>query len=286
VKKNILVLAFVINTVYTGYAGSNPFPFFDFSNIEFLVGIKGGINFTTPLILNRYSVFENTSDNASTQFKTYGKWFKNIGNQFGILLIARFGETNYLMLQPALTTHVIKYTGLYEWQNASNPNESSNLTYMHKQSLKYLEIPIIYRKEMGQQTLRPYLQGGAFYGLLQNATQNVDIAETMTIGQTTNEISGGNRSGSSTSQFIRTHIGVMAGAGLAYHFNSVIVCLDGLYKLGLNNITNEKNRYTNQPIVGDTFDVPDDISLNALMVSVNIIFKIGNPNKKRALKCP
>lgn len=286
VKKTILFISLITSLFFHGYAGSHYFPAFNFNNIEFLIGIKGGINLSNPLVLNRFSVFENANDNSLPPFKTYNTFVKNIGTQFGILLVARFKETNYLMLQPGITTHVIRYTELHEWQGTSGSNEQSSLTYRHKQTLRYFEMPVIFRKELSTQTFRPYVQGGVFYGLQQSAVQYTDISETITNGQNAIVISGGTRSGSITDQYIKSHLGLMGGAGIAYHLNSVIICLDGLYKFGLHNITNEQNRYANQSLVGDTFDVPDDINLNALMISVNIIFKIGDSNRKKALKCP
>lgn len=94
-------------------------------------------------------------------------------------------------------------------------------------------------------------------------------------------------SGSVTSQYLASHLGIIGGGGIAYKLEYVMLGLDLQYKRGLNNITNKANRFSNQSLLGDTFDVPDDIGLHAWMISINVIFNLGlNKPAKSALKCP
>ena len=253
----------------------------------FYLGLRGGINFATPTILNRYSVFTPTSTADPGDYKKYGPWYKNIGSQYGLIVMLQLSEINYLVLQPSFSTHNFKYTGTYLWSDPQNASNSIQLVYKHTQGLKYAEFPLLFRQDLSSGNFRPYVQVGGFYSYLQGAMQNINISETMTGNQASNQIPEGNRSGSVTEQFIHTHLGLIAGGGVSYKFDFAMVGLDLQYKKGLHNITNESTRYNNQSLLGDTFDVPDDINLNAWMISLNIIFTLKN-NKpaRRALNCP
>jgi len=258
-----------------------------FSNITFSLGLRGGINFATPHVLSQYSLFSNTSTTASPDFKSYAKWYKNLGSQYGIILMAQLSDRTYITIQPSISTHNFKYTGSYTWVNPKDVSQTTTLTYEHVNSLKYAEFPLLIRQDLTGSRFRPYVQAGGFYSFLQSGMQNANLTEIMGSGQFNNQIPEGARSGSVSSQYIRTHLGIIAGGGLAYKLEFAMIGLDLQYKRGLHNITNKANRYTNQSILGDTFDVPDDISLYAWMVSINVIFNLGlNKPVKSALKCP
>ena len=257
------------------------------SDVKFLLGLRGGINFSDPLVLNSYSIFSNTSASVSPNFKKYGKWYKNTGSQYGIVAMMQFKERTYVSLQPSISTHNFKYTGTYSWLNPQNVSESATLIYHHVQSLKYAEFPLLIRQDLTSSRLRPYVQAGGFYSFLQTGMQNISLTEEITSNQAPNQIPEGTRSGSVSDQFISTHLGLIAGGGVAYKLEWVMLGLDVQYKRGLHNITNKANRYSNQSLLGDTFDVPDDISINAWMISVNVVFSLGfNKPAKGALKCP
>jgi hypothetical protein len=145
---------------------------------------------------------------------------------------------------------------------------------------------VVYRRDLFKRTIRPYLQLGGYYSFLQSAGQTSSLTEQFTIGQVVSEIPEGNPSSNTSNSFIRTNLGVVGGGGISYSLEYATLCLDVLYKKGLHNITSEQNRYANQTLIGNTFDVQDDIKINALVISLNIIFSIGNNGKKRSLPCP
>jgi len=273
--------------VMSSYGSASPPGSAGKNNIKFLLGLRGGINFTAPFVLNRYSIFSNTSPTLSPDFKTYDKWYKNLGSQYGLIAMIQLREKTYITLQPSLATHNFNYTGRYTWVNPQDVSENTTMTFHHKQSLKYAEFPLLFRQDLTAARFRPYLQGGGFYSLLQSGMQDIAVTEQVNSSLVVNQIPEGNRSGSVSDQVIHTYLGLIAGGGLAYTFDFAMIGLDLQYKGGLYNITNKANRYSNQSLLGDTFDVPDDLSLYAWMVSFNVVFSLGlNKPAKGALKCP
>ena len=239
------------------------------------------------MLLQSYSLFSTTSSSTTANTKSYGKWYKNLGSQYGLIAMAQLSERLYVSIQPSIATHNFKYTGTYAWLNPQNTGEKTTLVYGHVQSLKYAEFPIVVREDITKGEFTPYVQAGAFYSFLQSGVQNVALTEVIGNGFTSNQVPEGTRSGSVTSQYIHTYLGLIVGGGISRKFDWAMVGLDLQYKRGLHNITNKANRYNNQSLLGDTFDVPDDISLNAWMISINVIFSLkGNKPEKGPVKCP
>lgn len=286
--KRIILFFICLNVAYTA-AKSSPLPqgTEKKGKISFLLGLRGGINFAQPQVLTHYTLFANTSSGDVPASKSYTTLFRNLGSQFGIIAMLQLTDRTYITLQPSITTHNFTYSTSYTWINPKDVSQTTSLAYKHENSLKYTEFPLLLRQDLTGTRMRPYVQVGGFYSLLQGGMQTTVLSENNSIGQVSTQIPEGTRSGSVSDQYIRSHLGLIAGAGVSYKLEFAMIGLDLQYKRGMHNITNTSNRYNNQSLQGDTFDVPDDISLHALMISVNVIFSLGmNKPAKSALKCP
>jgi hypothetical protein len=63
----------------------------------------------------------------------------------------------------------------------------------------------------------------------------------------------------------------MGGAGGSYQMGNVRLTLDVTYMQGMANITNVKNRFSNDHLAG-IGDAQDDIKLNNVVISAGVLF--------------
>ncbi len=66
------------------------------------------------------------------------------------------------------------------------------------------------------------------------------------------------------------------------------------YYISLHNIVNESARYSNQQSVGSSYNVPDNLKLDNLVINIGVLFRInsssgnqgGGRGKGSAVECP
>src|SRR6266498_5296127 len=92
---------------------------------KFLLGLRGGINFTQTQVLMQYTLFSNTSAGDVPASKSYATLFHNMGSQFGIIAVLQLTDRAYLSLQPSVSTYNFTYSTTYTW---INPRDVSQTT--------------------------------------------------------------------------------------------------------------------------------------------------------------
>ena len=240
---------------------------------RFIVGFKGGINFSSVRLINSYSVFGSTSTEKSCAglFKNPGEY--NVNSHLS------------LSIQPTFYTYSFKYDNRLEWIDASNENNRLVAEYLHRQNLKYIEIPVFIHYKFSTGTFFQYVQGGLFYEFLSGANQEIDMRQTLYTLDDTEPLNSDNIAGDASSLYIHSKIGVLAGIGAGYNFGFITLTLDVNYHYNFNNLVNEINRYNNQQFSGHAYDVPDDFSLTHFVFNLSLKFPLLQPNWYKSLKC-
>ena len=67
--------------------------------------------------------------------------------------------------------------------------------------------------------------------------------------------------------------GVLGGAGVHYDPDNIRLTFDILYRYGLHNVVNRKNRFSENRLVG-VGDVLDDLSLRNISINLGVLFPL------------
>ncbi len=270
------ILIFFFVSSHAAYPGNSFFLYPKIGNTDskILVGFKGGINFTQPVPITRYSLI-SANNPSETGIKNYKSLISNIGYQYGFVVVYNITDNIALSFQPGFSQYAYSYTNNYTWTDNTNPVNQIDLTYDSKHLLHYMEFPLIIQYSYDFGPVKPYLQGGIQYGMVQNATAKVSTQ--MIQRSLTGDIplNVDDNTGDVSSWYIRSRFALIAGVGVRYDFDAVLLALDANYIFGLNNIVNESERYSIQNFSGSSYDIPDDINLHNIVLNVSLLFPIN-----------
>jgi hypothetical protein len=262
---------------------------------DFWVGFKGGINFSTVFPTKRFSVLQ--SIDGTEPFagrKKYEPFLRNPGYQYGFIGMARITGSVLVGIEPAFSSYSFQYSGMSEWSDAAHPDNRLVIENKFTDRLKYFEIPVVIRYELGSGQVRPFVTGGLFYAMLTGANGNVRSATTQYINGTEIELDNNSYTGEISGSYIKTRLAVFPGAGFFADFSFATLFAEADYYISLHNIVNEAERYSNQQVTGGSYNVPDNLSFNNLVINVGILFNInrneksggGGKGKGSAVPCP
>lgn len=240
-----------------------------FLDKQWWIGLKVGPNLTKATPDTRYSILTPTNYALALTDKAYDG-FKQLGSQATLEITFNYKGFGF-SFQPTYRLSRFSYTNEFTWDNPENASEMLQLKYEHEQKVDYADLPLIVKYDITGNTLRPYVQAGVFYSMLVNANKTVEISGTDTGSGGTNELSSEPVIVGAKDLFYKGYWGVIAGAGLHYNMGNVRLVLDASYRIGMSNITNTENRFTNDRLagIGDAFD---DMKIDNVIISVGCLF--------------
>ncbi len=270
--------------------------FFRGSNdLSFKVGIKGGINFTAVIPLDRFSVLQpiQTIDETSDE-KDYAAFYRNLGYQYGFIGMVQIGKALSISLEPTFSNYTLKYEAASTWTDASNPSNRIVINTNYADKLRYFEIPLVLRYQLGSQQIRPYLAAGFSYGMLTGASGNVESSTVQYINNIEIPVENSSYEGDIANNFINTRLVTFPGAGIMTEFSFATLFIEADYYFTLHNVTDESSRYSNQQAVGGYYNVPDNLKPDNLVINLGILFNINRASLKggqgkgkgSAVECP
>lgn len=237
------------------------------------IGIKVGANFSAPRAGNAFDVFSFTTepfaDNAETRYEQY----KTAGYQFGFT--AGFEFLPYLSanIEPVFINYRYSYAVNYYWASVEDQTKNVSINYEHQNQLQYIEVPFTLKFELLHNKVKPYLQGGIYWGILLNATK--DVTESLTDNASGNAIFETHHyAGNVKTLYESSQWGVVAGAGCTYNVGNARVGLQLNYKIGMKNIANAGTRFEDSQFVSGTFDAHDDLTLDNIALSMIVIMPL------------
>jgi hypothetical protein len=241
-----------------------------FADTQLWLGLKGGINYGKAVPTERYAVFTSTvSQDLNKDYeKSYDAFGQN-GYQFGMIFNFNFLKYLSLSFQPEYQSFKFGYTNKYIWSGTNN--NAVQLNQHHRFTLNYVELPLVVRFDFMRKRFRPYLQAGGFYRTLTKADKNVDYTSLDKASGAQNPIENTYPTVGANDLFIKSNLGLLGGIGVNYDLGNVRLGLDAFYKIGMTNITNEKNRFSDDRLtsIGDT---PDGMKVQNISVSFSVIF--------------
>jgi hypothetical protein len=248
----------------------NPGAPMPFADSQMWLGLKGGVNTAKVVPSKRYAVFESTqSAEANKDFNKEYDSFGQLNFQFGLVATYSFNRFLSLSLQPTYSNLYFVYRNQYKW--AGQANNYVELKQNHRFQLTYLEVPLLVKIDLLHSRFRPYIQGGAFYGRMIKAEKFITTTSLDNASGAVNPLENTTPNIGARDLFIRSNWGWLGGAGFSYDIGNVRVSLEGIYKMGQNNITNEKNRYTVDQLTS-VGDVMDSMKLRNIECYVTVLF--------------
>ncbi|HLO60237.1 MAG TPA: hypothetical protein VK179_15915 [Bacteroidales bacterium] len=262
---------------------------------DFWIGFKGGINFSTVIPAKRFSVLQPSGGMEPTAGrKNYKPFYRNPGYQYGFVGLVRITRSLLIGIEPTFSSYTFKYTSFLQWTDAANPGNRLEIESNFTDRLKYFEIPLEIRYELGSGQIRPFLAGGFFYSLLTGANGNISSVTTQYINETGIELDNNSTTGENSGSYIKTRLAAFPGAGFFADLSWVTLFAEADYFISLHNIVNESKRYSNQQNAGGSYNVPDNLVFNNLVINVGVLFNInqnlksggGGKGKGSAVPCP
>jgi len=237
---------------------------------QFWLGFKGGINLSQPDPIKRYSVMSATNYSSSNLDKTYNS-FKDVGSQATMEITFQFRNLS-ISTQPTYSHYVISYYSQFEWTNTLDPAQSLTQKYSQSQGLDYVTLPLIAKYDLVGNTLKGYVHAGIYYSFLTNALKTVTVSGVDLASGSVNNLSSQPLI-VGTKDLFTNYWGLMGGIGGSYQMGNVKLVLETSYMHGMSNITNVKNRFSNDQLAG-IGDAQDDLKLNNIVISAGVLFPL------------
>jgi hypothetical protein len=254
------------------------------NNINLIVGLRGGINFTQPLVMDHFEVIQG-NDPAVAYNKDYSPLFVNPGYHYAFVFMVYLKKTLSLSFEPAMASYRYKYRLSTDWTSGGDPTDYIAYTADHSNAVNYLEFPLTIRQEIGGKDLKPFVSIGLIYGYRLTAVKKMEYSIDRNQGTVSIPIESNTVISNNTDTYIHSRFAVAAGFGFLYSLGPANMMLSADFSFGLNNIVDESQRYSNPSITSGMYDVQDNIRLSALNITLGILFNTGKNQAGKAVEC-
>ncbi|MFN3840306.1 MAG: PorT family protein [Cyclobacteriaceae bacterium] len=236
---------------------------------QWWLGFKAGINLSGADVATSYSALSPV--NYTLSEKAYDN-YTNPGIVAGIEVSFSYKAFS-ASFQPAYRNAIFSYSNQYVWEDAGIPENRLELIYNQKQQIDYADFPLLFRYDITNTRLRPYVQIGAVYTVLIDATKSVTISGTDYASGGQNEFTNEPIIVGAQQLFAGNQWALTGGAGVNYHVGNIRVNLDLQYRRGMSLANSTENRYGNAQLAG-VGDAMDDIKINSFMVTLGTLFPL------------
>ena len=272
----LIVLLHVLCASATAQKRKSPPKFnnMNMANAQFLekqwwLGLKTGITLAGTVVDKPYSGLSPV--NYEAPLKIYDN-YADIG--FTASLEAAFSFRKItISLQPGYRSSNFAYTTNYLWTDYASPDNRLELTYLQQQRVGYADFPLIFRYDITSTRLRPYVQAGAYYTLLIQATKSIQTTGTDYASGGENQFSSPAVSVGASDLFAPRHWGLIGGLGAGYHSGNVRFTLEVQYRKGMSLANSTDNRFSNTSL-NSLGDVMDDIKINSVLITFGTLFPL------------
>ncbi|WP_456459428.1 outer membrane beta-barrel protein [Reichenbachiella sp.] len=264
-----LLIAFDGMAQRKGQPKKPPNPLKQFLQTQFWIGLKGGPNLTKANPSQLYSTFEGVDFLDAELDKDYDN-FKTLGSQVGLEFV--FYHRGFsLAFFPNYARFNFTYHNSYTYESASNPDDMVILNYDQKNHLEYIDLPLMFKYDILQEKVRPFVQIGAYYSRLLNANKEVTIENNDVAAGAVQPYQPPAIIVGAKDVFIGSSLGIMAGVGVHYDPGNIRLSLDINYRYGLNNIASASNRYSENRLAASG-DAMDDLTIDNITMNVGVFF--------------
>ncbi|GIV38622.1 MAG: hypothetical protein KatS3mg033_0422 [Thermonema sp.] len=240
-------------------------PFF---NSQWWMGIKGGVNLSRFEVLESHGVYTLLTPDLQVNYEKSYESFERYGSQIGLPVMFNHKSGLSVAIEPTLIIMNMGYKMQYAWQESG---QELLLDYTHRVNFRYLETPLLIRYMPIATRLRPYVMAGAYYGMLLQADKYAEVNSYDAASGAVNSVQNNAPVIGAKDLFIRSNWGFTGGLGVSFDAGNVRLALQALYKYGMNNITNVRNRYADNRLIGQG-EAFDDLRTENIEISFSCLF--------------
>ncbi len=242
----------------------------EFLKTQWWLGIKVGVNFTDPNMVNAYSSISTIGLPEQDLDKEY-ETFSLPGAQAG-LDITFYHRGFAIGIQPTYKRIRYKYLNNRSWQGPGLVN-AFDMDYVIEQRIDAVDVPLSIKYEIIQSgKTRPFVMAGGYYAFITHAEKKVDVTYTDYAAGEPVPTSGGTQILGTTQQF-QNYAGVLGGIGVSLDYLNIRTVFEAVYLRGLTDITNSGNRFT-QTELTSIGDVNDELRMDNINISLSFVFPL------------
>lgn len=267
-KTRNLLLFFSLFTLLTASSSAQRY---DRKN-QFMIGLKGGVNFTNPLISQRYSVFApGVSSKHGGEAKIYEKFMKNMGYGGGVAISYGITRNLTLTLEGLFYQYRLSYTNNYAWTDMqSGPSVTLDRTYYKR--LNYFEIPLMFRYDILARRVSPFIQAGVAPAFVHSVQAN--NRSQMQSSAMPSELEEQSAATDEKGSYNRFYLSAVGGAGLSFYAGKTMFLLGANGRYSILQPTSDLHRFSNGSASGN-LDVQDKYRILNLELYLSVMFPIG-----------
>jgi hypothetical protein len=222
-----------------------------------------GPNFVTRRIIEPYTTLDR---NQSANSEKPGTGF-----QVGIGLSRNLKKSLNVNIDIVYAFQNYSYSKESDVQLGTDLFKFVNIKAVEK--INMVSIPVSLSYGFGKGNFNYYVRLGGEAGFLTKSTLTLDrTSDVLSITQDNYDIQ---------KQRSKYYYAALAGAGIEYKVPRGYLVLDIRYHVGLNNMTNSAERYSDPVLLSKYFYVDDDFAINYLSVNIGYYFSIYQSKKKK-----
>ncbi|WP_258102014.1 outer membrane beta-barrel protein [Marinoscillum pacificum] len=247
-----------------------PSPVKNFLSTQWWLGLRFGVNFTQPDVLEDYYAFSPINYSPDNLEKEYGI-FNLPGGQAG-LDISFYHKGFTVGLQPTFKIMRYNYTNYMEWVGSGEADQLESQIDV-EQVLQVVEVPLIFKYDLIQRgKIRPFALIGGQYSMIVNTQKKVEIEYTDYLGSVPQTYSGGSFNIGNTDR-MRNFAGVLGGIGTSLDYANIRTVVEITYLYGLTSFSSNESPYSENELVS-IGDVNDKLKINNINAAVSFIFPL------------
>lgn len=242
----------------------------EFLSTQWWLGFKVGTNFSSVNPTERFSGISPTNYNSNGLLKAYDEF--NLAGVSAGLDITFYHKGLSIGIQPNFRRSRFSYRNELFWQGES-PLQRFETDFNHLQKVDFFDIPLFFKYDLLKKKVRPFVMAGGYFSFITNAEKELVVNQRDFSSGTVQNISSGVLNLGVTDNFSKYNYGVLAGLGVSYDFWNIRAILEASYRYGLNNVTDENERFTESQLVS-IGDLNDNIELRSINISMSFVFPL------------
>jgi hypothetical protein len=224
-------------------------------------------------------------DGSSLFEKDYLPLFRNLGYQYAFMAMYYIRPGVSLSFEPGISSYNYRYNTQTGWNNGASTSDYIEYTADHRNTVNYIELPLVLRKEFERAGLTPFVSIGLFYGFMISGSKKVLSEVTRHTGSASIPFETSTTLTDNSQSYIHSRFGIAPGAGVFYPLGSIKLMFAVDFGFGLNNIVRESDRFNNAGTTAGFYDVQDDLRLGTLNFHVGILFHTGSKQAGKNVDC-
>jgi hypothetical protein len=221
-----------------------------------------GSNFSNPRITEPFTAVDQNNTKSNNKFSR--------GFNIGVGVSRNLVKELNINLAVFYSSHSIAKSDVTTSLDAGSTSE---IQVNSKESLKKFDLPLSFTYNFGKGNLSYFARLGGMFSYVSNSSLNVERTVTGNTPISKNFDIKDIRS--------KYYYSLLAGVGVEYKVPRGYVVLDLRYNYGLNNMSNNEDRFKNQELWSSYYYLDDNFKLDYFTINLGYYFTIYRSNRNK-----